>query len=184
MTWDSSNLIKVLQNGGVALIPTDTIYGLVGDALNKDTVLRIYDIKKRAPEKPCIILIGDWSELKKFSIDLSDEQKKVLEQGFENPTSVILDCNNEKFEYLHRGTKTLAFRVPIQNEFRDLLLKTGSLIAPSANPEDLPPAQNILQAKKYFGDSVNVYVDGGEIMGKASRIIKLHKDGTTNILRA
>ena len=65
-----------------------------------------------------------------------------------------------------------------------MLLKTGPLIAPSANPEDLPPAQNILQAKKYFGDSVNVYVDGGEIMGKASRIIKLHKDGTTNILRA
>ena len=181
--WDNQNLIEVLGKNEVAVMPTDTIYGLVGDALNKDTVLRIYNIKKRAPEKPCIILVGSVNELNKFNISLSNEQKNILEKGFENPTSIILDCIDEKFEYLHRGTNTLAFRLPVQAGLRDLLLKTGPLIAPSANPEGLPPAQNILQAKKYFSHGVNMYVDGGTLTGKPSKIIKLHKDGIIDILR-
>lgn len=71
MDWNDTNLINTLKEGGVAVMPTDTIYGIVGQALNKDTVLRIYNLKKRAPEKPCIILIGDIEQLKLFSINLS-----------------------------------------------------------------------------------------------------------------
>jgi L-threonylcarbamoyladenylate synthase len=170
-------------------MPTDTIYGIVGQALNQTTVLRIYDLKKRAPEKPCIVLIGDISELEKLSIYLSLEQKEILLKYWPGPVSIILDCPLEEFSYLHRGTKTLAIRLPASTVLRKLLLETGPLVAPSANPEGLPPAQNISQAKTYFslpaqaGDSVNMYVDGGEISGKPSKLIKLHKDGQIDILR-
>lgn len=186
---NNKNLINVLKGNGVVIMPTDTIYGIVGSALNVSAVNRIYELRKRAPEKPCIILIGDISELGKFSIVLSDAQKNKIKE-FTNATSFILDlpageagCSEEKFAYLHRGTKTLAFRLPLQKELRDLLIKTSPLIAPSANTEGLPPAQNIAEAKKYFSDGVDLYIDGGEIKGKASRIIKLHKDGTIDILR-
>jgi L-threonylcarbamoyladenylate synthase len=193
MDWNDANLIKVLKEGGVAVMPTDTIYGIVGQALNKDVVLRIYNLKKRAPEKPCIILIGDISELEKLSIYLSLEQKEKL-KGYwqisamadicqERATSVVLDCEDEELLYLHRGTKTLAIRLPVSPSLRKLLLETGPLIAPSANPEGLPPAQNISQAKTYFSDSVNMYMNGGEIAGKPSKLIKLHKDGQIDILR-
>jgi L-threonylcarbamoyladenylate synthase len=84
---------------------------------------------------------------------------------------------------LHRGTKTLAFRLPSSQSLRTLLIETGPLIAPSANPEGQAPAQNITEAKKYFGDLVDFYLDGGEIHGKASKVIKLHKDGSIHILR-
>lgn len=158
-------LIQILQNGGVAVMPTDTIYGIMGLALNKKTVERISKIKKRSPEKPFINLIGDWSETKKFGIDAS--QYKIPENA--EPTTYIIEG--------------ISFRIPNVPELRDLLLKTGPLIAPSANPEGLPPAENILEAKEYFGDSVDLYVDGGEISGKASRIIKLNSDGNISILR-
>src|SRR5204863_149383 len=69
----------------------------------------------------------------------------------------------EKFEYLHRGTNTLALRLPKDESLQNLLKKTGPLIAPSANVEGLPPAKNITDAKKYFGDGVDLYIDGGEI---------------------
>ena len=183
MIWTDANLIKVLKGGGVAVIPTDTLYGVVGEAQNISTVNRIYNLKKRMPEKPCIILIGNINDLEKFSVHLSLEQKKVLEGYWPGPVSIILDCPDNSFLYLHRSTKTLAFRIPFPPAFRDLLLKVGPLIAPSANPEGLPPAQNILEAKKYFGTSVDLYVEGGEVLGKASRIIKLHKDGSVHILR-
>jgi L-threonylcarbamoyladenylate synthase len=181
--WKDENLIKTLKNNGVVIMPTDTIYGLAGKALNKEAVSRIYEIRKRNPNKPCIILIGDIHELEKFSIFLSAEQKNVIE-NFSIPTSFILNCPDEKFTYLHRGTNTLAFRIPKQEELRNLLRQTGPLIAPSANLEARPPSENIQEAKKYFGDSVDLYINGGEIISKASKLIQLHKDGNVTILRA
>lgn len=183
MNWENKNLIKVLKKNGVVVMPTDTLYGIVGRAQDISTVNRIYAIRKRNPNKPCIILIGSISEFEKFSIILSEEQKAKLKEYWPGPVSIILDCEDEKFSYLHRGTKTLAFRVPAQEKLRNLLKQTGPLIAPSANTEGLSPAKNTEEAKKYFGDSIDLYVDGGELVGKASRVIKLHKDGSISILR-
>ena len=180
--WNDENLVKVLKENSVAVMPTDTLYGVVGRAENKNVVERIYKIRKRNPEKPCIILIGDTGELQKFGIVLTSKQKKEIKK-YQEPTSFVLDCPNEKFAYLHRGTKTLAFRIPSQKSLRELLLKTGPLIAPSANPEALLPAETISEAKKYFGDSVDLYIDGGKLSGKASKIIKLNKDGSISIIR-
>jgi len=181
--WNNEDLMKILKNGGVVVMPTDTIYGIVGKADNERVVNRIYELRKRAPHKPCIILIGDMAELEKFSINLSEAQKVAIKKFRSEPTSIILDCPDEKFSYLHRDTKTLAFRLPIDKNLQDLLRQTGPLIAPSANLEGLFPAKNIAEAKKYFGDFVDLYVDGGEIEGKASKVIKLHKDGTIDVLR-
>ena len=190
--WNDKNLIKTLSENGVVVMPTDTIYGIVGKALEKNTVERIYKIKERSPKKPCIILIRDINELEKFSIVLSAKQKKELEkywsfdftQDFKpEAISIILNCPDDKFKYLHRGTKTLAFRLPASPTLRDLLLEVGSLIAPSANLEARLPAKNIKEAKKYFGDSVDLYIDGGTILNKHSKLIKLNNDGSVIVLR-
>jgi len=180
--WDKRELIETLEKGRVVVMPTDTIYGIVGSALNETVVNRIYALRQRNPSKPCIVLIGEMGELEKFSVILSEEQKNIIE-NFSRPTSFILDCPQGEFSYLHRGTKTLAFRMPISRELRDLLLKVGPLCAPSANPEGLSPAKNIDEAKKYFGDSVDLYVDGGKMGNKASKIIKLNKDNSISVLR-
>ncbi len=181
--WNDENLIEVLKGDGVAVMPTDTLYGVVGRAENPETVERIYAIRKRSPKKPCIILIGDMRELEKFKIELSDKQKEIIESYWPGPVSIVLDCPNEKFSYLHRGTKTLAFRLPALEDLRDLLIQTEPLIAPSANPEGEMPAKSIEEAKNYFGDLVNLYVDGGVLEGKPSKIIRLHRNGKIEIVR-
>ncbi len=183
MVWDNQKLSDILKTGGVVVMPTDTLYGIVGSALNQSTVENIYQIRQRRPDKPCIILIGDISEIEKFSISLTEKQKEELEKYWPGPVSVVLDCREEAFSYLHRGTNTLAFRLPENKELRDLLLQTGPLIAPSANTEGGVPAKNIKEARDYFGDSVDLYVDGGDISGKASKVIKLGKDGSIVVLR-
>ena len=64
------------------------------------------------------------------------------------------------FKYLHCGTKSLAFRLPDKKSLQKILKVTGPLVAPSANPEDLPPAKTITEAKNYFGDQINFYLPG------------------------
>lgn len=180
--WNNENLVKVLKGNGIAVMPTDTLYGLVGKAKNIGVVERIYRIRKRNPKKPCIILIGEMKELQKFGIVLTPAQKKEIKKQ-KKPTSFVLDCSDEKFLYLHCGTKTLAFRIPANKDLQNLLLKTGPLVAPSVNLEARPPSKTIEEAKEYFGDLVDFYADGGELAGKPSKLIKLHKDGSVSILR-
>ena len=190
--WNDKNLIKTILENGVAVMPTDTIYGLVGKALNEDVVNRIYKIKKRNPDKPFIILISDIKDLEKFSIVLSSEQlKKIAElwsfdltQDFQpEPISIILDCFDEKLKYLSRETNSLSFRLPNIKSLRNLVAKVGPVIATSANREALPPCKDIVEAKKYFGNSTDLYVDGGTVENKHSKLIKLNRDGSIVVLR-
>ena len=168
-----AKIIKTLSNGGVGVLPTDTIYGLVGCALLRKTVSRIYELRKRNPQKPFIILIGSLKDLKLFGIKLDDFTKKELKKIWPNAISVVLPCVDKKFFYLHRGSKTLAFRLPRNKSLTNLLKQTGPLVAPSANPEGLKPAENIRQAKKYFNQKVDFYFDKGTIKGLASTLIEI-----------
>ncbi len=181
---DDKNLTQTLLKNDVAIIPTDTLYGLVGRALSKKAVEKIYKLKGRKPTKPLIILISSIKDLELFGIQHSHIRKyvRMLKKVWPGAMSVILPCTNKKFEYLHRGTKSLAFRMPDDKKLLALIRKTGPLVAPSANPEGLSPAKNFLEAKKYFGENVSVYIDGGRKIGKPSTLVSLTGD-TPIILR-
>ncbi len=183
MNKETENLIEILKTGGIAVIPTDTIYGIVACAENEKSVEKIYSARQRASEKPCIILISRIEDLDRFNIRISKEERRVLSEVWPGPVSVILECYEEKFKYLHRGTNSLAFRMPKSEFLENVIKEIGPLLAPSANIEGEAPAQTVEEAINYFGEKVSTYIDGGKISGKPSKIIKLHNDGSISILR-
>lgn len=171
------------KKDSVFVCATDTLYGICASAFSKKAVKCIYQIKGRDEGKPFIILIDSFSDLKKFSIVLSSQQKKFLKQIWPNPVSVILPCPLKKFGYLHRGTKTLAFRMPALHTnkaekkiLRLLLKKFGPIVAPSANPQGKSPAQTIEEAENYFANQVDFYINGGEVKGIASTILSFNEN--------
>ncbi len=179
----TNKIISILQQGGVGVLPTDTLYGIVGSALNKKTVQRIYKLRKRNPKKPCIVLISSMFDVKIFSVRLGEKDPNILNKLWPGKVSIILPSKDKAFSYLHRGTKTIAFRLPRSKQLRALLKKTGPLIAPSANWEGERPAQTIQEAKKYFGDQVDFYVSAGRrLRMKPSTLVSL-RDGKINVLR-
>ena len=173
----------MLLAGQIGILPTDTLYGVVGSALSKDVVERIFAVRQRDSKKPLIILISSIEDLKYFAVEISKTQEKKLQAIWPGPVSVVLACKDEKFEYLHRGLQSLAFRLPSDERLLQLLKKTGPLVAPSANLPGQPPAQTIAQAEKYFGDQVDFYVDGGQLESEPSTIIALNKNGEERVLR-
>ena len=166
-------LIKILREGGVAVIPTDTIYGIVGSALKPQTVARIYRLRKRNPKKPMIVLISSIRELAQFGVRIRKPVLRFLRGVWPGRVSVALSITGKKFEYLHRGTGYIAFRVPAKKSLCELLEKTGPLVAPSANVEGKPPSTTIEEAQKYFGARVDYYLDGGKVEKKASTLVKI-----------
>ncbi len=182
MTSPLHKAAKQLKKGKIAVIPTDTIYGIVGSAFNKNTVEKIYKLRKRNSTKPFIILISHLNDLNHFNITIPEESKKLLQKIWPNPVSVVLPCSDDKFEYLHRGGKTLAFRMPKNKELLELLKRVGPLVAPSANFEGEKPAETIEEAKKYFGDQVDFYLDGGKLDSEPSTLVEI-KEGKINVIR-
>ncbi|MBI2019322.1 threonylcarbamoyl-AMP synthase [Candidatus Daviesbacteria bacterium] len=180
---DAEQIVKLLQQGKVGVMPTDTIYGLVGSALNPQAVEEIYLLRKRDSSKPMIILISSLEDLLDFDIVLTNQQKEFLNKIWPNPVSVILPCPFDRFFYLHRGKKSLAFRMPDNKNLLKILQKTGSLVAPSANIEKQKPAETIEEAKGYFNDQVAFYADEGQLKSIPSTIIRLYEDGTKIVLR-
>lgn len=174
--------IQILQKGGIGVLPTDTLYGLVGQALKKETIKRIYRVRKRNPKKPFIILISNLKDLSLFGITTSSKEKNILKALWKKPITILLDCPHKKFHYLHRGQKTLAFRLPADRWLRGLIKKTGPLVAPSANLEGLTPAYSIKKARTYFDDQIDFYADVGLIRKKPSTIIRMQPSGIS-ILR-
>ncbi|MBI2597355.1 threonylcarbamoyl-AMP synthase [Candidatus Daviesbacteria bacterium] len=166
-----SQIVRFLKEGKIGVIPTDTIYGLIGSAFNPHTVEEIYKLRKRVKDKPMIILISSIDDLKKFDIKLTDIQRDFLKKNWPNPLSVVLSCKVQRFSYLHRGTNTLAFRMPKDTKLLNILREAGPVVAPSANLEGKKHATNINQARKYFGDKVSFYLDGGYRESKPSTIV-------------
>jgi L-threonylcarbamoyladenylate synthase len=159
--------------GSIGVLATDTIYGVVARALDEQAVARLYKLKGRTPTKPFIILISDISHVSLFGVKVDNALEATLKKYWPGPVSIILPTSRKDLAYLHRGQNSLAFRLPAKKDLTDLIVQTGPLVAPSANPEGLAPAETIAQAKAYFGDSVDFYIDSGRVVGKPSKIIKI-----------
>ena len=189
--------VAILKLGGVGVLATDTLYGIVGSALSKKAVARIYRLRKRDPKKPFIILIASARDCARFGVKIDKQIKKISSTVWPGKVSVILPvcprakrlahkqqssgaiaqswltCLDKKYAYLHRGTETLAFRVPASVRVRRLLQKTGPLVAPSANSEGMPPATTVSEAKKYFGERVDFYINTGKRASAPSTLVAI-----------
>jgi L-threonylcarbamoyladenylate synthase len=174
---NTDDVASVIAAGGVGVFPTDTLYGLIGSALLPDAVDRIYELKRRDPRKSLIVLISDLLQLEQFGIELSEGLILQLQNYWPGAYSIILPSIDDQFEYLSRGTDTIAFRLPDKPELIDLINQVGPLVAPSANVEGLPPATTVEEAQKYFGSDIEFYVDGGDLVGKPSTILRLDGGG-------
>jgi L-threonylcarbamoyladenylate synthase len=103
------------------------------------------------------------------------EQEMVerLHELWPGRNSIILPSENAP-DWLMRGNASVAYRIPDDPALRRLIAQTGPLIAPSANPEGMPPALTIKEARAYFGETVDFYVNGGEVADDTpSRLYRL-----------
>lgn len=161
---------RLVRRGEVGVVPTDTLYGIVGLAARPDVVERIYELKERELEKPFITLISSYRDIAALGIRLSEHTHELLKRVWPGPVSVIVPVNDPALEYLHRGTNGLALRMPADPVLRQFLVDAGPVVAPSANPAGLVPAATVQEADAYFGDVV-FYVDGGRKEGSASALV-------------
>lgn len=176
----SDTIVQALKHNAVGVMPTDTIYGVVGLLDSEVAVKRMYEVKHRDDAKAVgTILIADTSQI----ADFVDATYLTLAQKYwPGPNSIIIPVDG--YEYAHRGIGSLAFRIPDYPELRDFLYRTGPLATSSANLQAHDPATTIDQARNYFGETVDFYVDGGDLENhQPSNIFRVEEDLSITQLR-
>ena len=160
-------------------MPTDTVYGLVALATDKDAVARLYQLKHRE-HKPGTLIAASADQL--IALGLEEQTVRAVAHFWPNPLSVVIR-DLPTLDYLDQGLGGLAVRVPLPQGLRGLLQATGPLLTSSANEPGQPTASNIQEAQAYFGDSVDFYVDGGDLSGHPPSTVARFEDGRLEVLR-
>ncbi len=165
---------SMLMDGGVGVMATDTVYGLVARAEDKEAVAHLYELKKRE-HKPGTVIAANTGQL--IALGLNEQHIRTIEHLWPNPLSLIIPASNV-LAYLHQGLDSLAVRIPKDATLQAMLKHTGPLLTSSANQPGEQPAVNLEEAKAYFKGSVDFYVDSGDLSGRApSTIIRVSHNG-------
>lgn len=169
-----------MRPGAVGVIPTDTVYGVVARAADKEAVARLYAAKKRE-NTPGTLIAASIDQLEKLG--LKHRYLKAVEQYWPGAVSVVIPMSDPALAYLHQGKMSLAVRIPADKKLQTLLKKTGPLATSSANLTGEPAANDIKEAKAYFGDTVDFYVDGGDLSDRQPSTIIRIVDDAVEVLR-
>jgi L-threonylcarbamoyladenylate synthase len=176
---NDEKVAKSLVNGAVVVMPTDTVYDLVCSAKSTNAVERLYQTKHRE-HKPGTVIAANIDQL----VDLGVKRRyvKAVEEYWPNPLSVVIPVGPE-LDYVTQGVVGLAVCIPKDPAIRDLLLKTGPLLTTSANMPGEPVSGTIDNAIAYFGDAVDLYVDGGDLSGNLPSTLIRIVDDAVEVLR-
>ncbi len=170
-------LIDALNGGSVGVLPTDTVYGLVCGAGDEAAVARLYKLKDR-DKKPGTIIAASSDQL--VELGIKARYLKAVEQYWPNPLSIEIPHG---ISYLSQTTGRQAFRVVKDSELRILLEETGPLLTSSANYPGEQPANTVKHAQDYFGNDIDLYVDGGDLSDRKSSTLIRIVDDTVEVLR-
>jgi L-threonylcarbamoyladenylate synthase len=173
-----------IRNGGIAIFPTETVYGIGTNGLIEDSVKKIYEIKKRPITKPINLLVSNFGMIEMIAKDISDIEYKLMKKFFPGPFTIILNKNNIIPNIVTAGGTTVGVRMPEGEIARSLVELAGVPIAtPSANISDKPSGISYESIIDDFHGKIDYFIDGGESkFGIASTIVKV-EEGKPQILR-
>ncbi|HEX3579290.1 MAG TPA: L-threonylcarbamoyladenylate synthase [Thermoanaerobaculia bacterium] len=155
-------IADVLRAGGVALLPTDTIYGLHALATDNEAVARIRSMKERGDEKPFVIIASSAEQLETLGATIPDALRRI----WPAPLTAILAS----------GERTIAARVPDLAWLRAFLDRTGPLVSTSANRSGEPPITTPEMLARDLFEALDALLDAGLREGQPSTIVDFTGD--------
>ena len=163
--------VEVLNRGGVAVIPTDTVYGLAARPDFEEAVDRLYTIKGREAKKPIALLASDVEAIGRFGYPIEGKAKELAEKYWPGALTMVIGAEG--------------FRIPDHAETRELIAACGGVLrVTSANLSGRRPATDAPQALKDVGLSADYVVDDGVSPGGVpSTVVRVRDDGSIEVLR-
>lgn len=175
---------KTIEEGGIIIFPTETVYGIAASALSEKGIDKLYKAKKRPREKAINIMISDKKEIEKYAIIKNKVEREIIDKFMPGEITIILEKKNNFGKTFTLPDNTIGIRIPNSPIALAILKEINiPLIVSSANISGMESGINPEEIKKYFSKSVDAIISGGIIeKGVPSTIVKVDR-GKINILR-
>lgn len=185
----SNNLEQIaatIAGGGVIAFRTDTFYGLGTDPFNSLAVRKIRKLKGREDDNPILVVISDIQQIDRLLPHRSRAFDDLAKRFWPGALTIIGRAAGSLPDELTAGTKTVGVRLPDDDKVRGLIAACGgALTATSANVSGQPPARSAAEVEKYFGQRIDLIVDGGPtasespstVVAATSEELKLVREG-------
>ena len=182
---ESINLAcELLKKGEVVAVPTETVYGLAGDATNGSAIKKIFEAKGRPADNPLIVHIASLDMLDGIVSKFNEDAKKLAENFWPGPLTIIMPKGNKVCKETTAGLDSVGVRMPANEIAREIILRSGvPFSAPSANISGKPSPTTAQDVFADMNGKINLIIDGGESdAGVESTVISVLED-TPVILR-
>ncbi len=183
------NIIKtaeILKKGGLAAIPTETVYGLAADALNGEAVAKIFAAKGRPMDNPLIVHVAEFEDIERFALvrEIPEAAKKLAKVFWPGPLTIIMKKGGVIPDEVSAGLDTVAIRLPSHPSARAIIKAADTpLAAPSANLSGSPSPTTAQHVMSDLNGKIDAVFDGGACgVGVESTVITLAQ-GTPRLLR-
>lgn len=175
---------RILQKGGLVAFPTETVYGLGGDAMHPEASAKIYAAKGRPSDNPLIVHIADMDALEDIVQSVPEAAVKLADHFWPGPLTMIFPKKEAVPKSTTGGLETVAVRMPSHPVARALIRESGVYIAaPSANTSGRPSPTKAEHVKEDLDGRIDMILDGGAVgIGLESTIVDL-STGVPTILR-
>lgn len=163
----------ILRDGGLVAFPTETVYGLGGDALNPQSSRRIYAAKGRPSDNPLIVHIADMDALSLVVKEIPESAQRLAKRFWPGPLTMILHKSPKVPYETTGGLDTVAVRMPANRIARELIRAAGGYVAaPSANRSGRPSPTVVKYVSEDLDGRVEMIIDGGDVeIGLESTIV-------------
>lgn len=180
---DIEKLAKIINDGNLAIVPTDTVYGIIGDATNERAIKKVYNIKKRKYSKPLIIMVSSLDMLYEYTKDINEKEKELINKFWPGKLTILLPKNDKVSNLITAGGPLVGVRYANNKPLNDLMnLINKPLISTSANLADEKTITSIDMLEEDIINNVAYIYDTGKIENASSTIVRVI-DGKVNILR-
>ena len=166
---------RIIKEGGLVAFPTETVYGLGGDALNEESSSKIYSAKGRPSDNPLIVHISDMASLESIVTDIPDECRILADRFWPGPLTMVMKSSGKVPSRTTGGLDTVAVRMPDDLTARQLIKASGGYIAaPSANISGRPSPTAFKYVLEDMDGRIDAIIDGGvNPIGLESTIVDL-----------
>lgn len=164
---------SIISNGGLVVFPTETVYGIGGNALNGEAIANIYKAKGRPSDNPLIIHLYDKNQVTEYASEISDYAQKLMDYFWPGPLTMVFKKTDKVKRYLTGGLDTVAIRVPA-NEIVLGILEHSKLpiCAPSANTSGRPSSTTFDHVVEDLDGKVEMIINGGKsVIGIESTVL-------------
>lgn len=164
---------QILKNGGLVAFPTETVYGLGGNALDPRASMKIYAAKGRPSDNPLIVHIAELEKLSALVTEIPEKAKILAEKYWPGPLTMILPKAEIVPKETTGGLDSVAVRFPSDKIAQELICQAGGFVAaPSANTSGRPSPTTAEHVIEDLGDAVDMIIDGGRVgIGLESTIV-------------